>query len=89
MIAKIWKQLRSDWVRVLTALVMACLIYLMRSDFLNKNTVTRDIDNIPVELEFLSSDIINLDINIPCHGFFCVKSVNITRCNPDRNNISA
>ncbi len=65
MIKKIWKQLRSDWVRVLTALVMASLIYLMRSDFFNRNTVSRDIDNVPVTLDFQSSNIINLGSNIP------------------------
>lgn len=64
MFKKIWKQLRSDWVRVLMAFVLACLIYLMRSGIFSSAIETKEFSDIPVHLEYAQANIINLDNKI-------------------------
>lgn len=61
MLKKIWKHLRSDWIRVLMALALAMLVYVSRSDIFSNQTEIRELSNIPVKLEFPNSNIINLN----------------------------
>ena len=64
MLKKIWKQLRSDKIRILMAFVLACLIYLMRSGIFTSTVETKEFSDIPVHLEYAEDNIINLDNKI-------------------------
>ena len=65
MFKKLWKQLRSDWVRVLMAFVLGCLIYLLRSNVFSSSVESREFSNITVNLEYPNANIINLDNKKP------------------------
>ncbi len=64
MLKKIWKQLRSDWVRVLMAFVLGCLIYLLHSNVFSSSVESKEFSDITVELEY-PNNITNLDDNKP------------------------
>ncbi len=60
MLKKLWKQLRSDWIRVCMALLFASLIYLLRSDVFSTEKKSREFTNIPVKLSFADPKMVNL-----------------------------
>lgn len=64
MFKTIWKQMRSDWVRILMAFVLGSMIYLLRSDVFSSAIESKEISNIPVHLEYSSANIVNLDNKI-------------------------
>lgn len=64
MFKTIWKQMRSDWMRILMAFVLGCMIYLLRSDIFSSAIESKEFSNIPVHLDYSSSNIINLDNKI-------------------------
>ena len=61
MFKRLWNHLCSDWIRVVMALALALLIYLIRSDIFSAKNEIREISGIPVKLEYPNSNIINLD----------------------------
>lgn len=61
MFKKLWSHICSDWIRVVMALALAILIYLLRSDIFSTRNEIREISGIPVKLEYPNSNIINLD----------------------------
>lgn len=61
MLKNLFRQLRSDWVRIFMALVLAGLLYLQRSDFFTTAVETKDINNIPVEFVYADPNLVNID----------------------------
>lgn len=65
MFKNIWKQLRSDWVRILMAFVLGSMIYLLRSDIFSSSMESKEFSNIPIHLEYSGANIVNLDNKMP------------------------
>ena len=59
MLKKIWRHLCSDWIRVLMALILAYMVYALRSG--SDENASKVFEQIPVNIEYRDANIVNLD----------------------------